>query len=151
MAGTRYSISVDDGQIRERLNTLIQQGTDLTPAFQDIGEMLLISHSERWDKQVSPEGEPWQALSPDYKARKKRSADLILVLNRHLGRELNYNASAHSFEFGTPYEYGAIHHFGGTPEMRPQNAAIPARPWLGVSDDDKTEIFDILGYLFLEQ
>ena len=29
--------------------------------------------------------------------------------------------------------------------MRPQNDAIPARPWLGVSDEDTEQIYQILG------
>ncbi|MFC1508036.1 phage virion morphogenesis protein, partial [Pseudomonadota bacterium] len=118
-----------------RLNELLVRGQNLKPAFQDIGEMLLLSHNERWAKQESPDGQPWQSLSEDYKKRKKKNQSLILVLNQHLGRELNYQAQPQSFEFGTNYEYGAIHHFGGSSDMRPQNAAIPARPWLGVSDD----------------
>ncbi|UTV30170.1 phage virion morphogenesis protein [Photobacterium atrarenae] len=146
MAGSRYTITLE-GQdlIQERINQLLQAGANLQPAFQDIGEMLLISHDERWSRQVSPDGEPWQPLSENYKVRKKKHQDLILVLNQHLNRELNYQATPQSFEFGTNYEYGAIHHFGGSPEMRPQNAAIPARPWLGVSQDDIEEIYDILG------
>ncbi|WP_413466708.1 phage virion morphogenesis protein [Photobacterium sp.] len=37
-----------------------------------------------------------------------------------------------SFAFGTPLEYGAIHHYGGKADMSPQNTVVPTRPWLGV-------------------
>nr|WP_086938885.1 phage virion morphogenesis protein [Thaumasiovibrio occultus] len=62
----------------------------------------------------------------------------------NLSRELNYSADDDSLEFGTNCEYGAIHHFGGSPDMRPANAAIPARPWLGASADDLDDIAQIL-------
>ncbi|OZS41961.1 phage virion morphogenesis protein [Photobacterium sanguinicancri] len=146
MVGVNYSIRLDGIEhIRERINELLTRGQNLEPAFQDIGEMLLLSHNERWAKQESPDGQPWQPLSEGYKKRKKKNQSLILVLNQHLGRELNYNAWRTGITFGTPYEYGAIHHFGGTSDMRPQNAAIPARPWLGVSDEDTEQIYQILG------
>ncbi|MGF1680213.1 phage virion morphogenesis protein [Photobacterium minamisatsumaniensis] len=145
MAGANYSIRLDGIEyIRERINELLTRGQNLEPAFQDIGEMLLLSHNERWAKQESPNGQPWQSLNEDYKKRKKKNQSLILVLNQHLGRELNYSAWRIGMTFGTPYEYGAIHHFGGSPEMRPQNAAIPTRPWLGVSDVDTEQIYQIL-------
>ncbi|MGF1688712.1 phage virion morphogenesis protein [Photobacterium japonica] len=156
MAGARYTITIDGQEaIQKRINHLLQAGTNLQPAFQDIGEMLLISHSDRWERQVSPDGVPWAALSDDYKKRKKKNQSLILVLNQHLGRELNYLASPQAFEFGTNSEYGAIHHFGGSllsqGIARPQNAAIPARPWLGVSQDDISEIYDILGDFLMDK
>ncbi|MGF1727202.1 phage virion morphogenesis protein [Photobacterium nomapromontoriensis] len=152
MAGACYTITIDGQEaIQQRINHLLQAGTNLQPAFQDIGEMLLISHSDCWERQVSPDGVPWAALNDDYKKRKKKNQSLILVLNQHLGRELNYLASPQAFEFGTNSEYGAIHHFGGSTEMRPQNAAIPARPWLGVSQDDISEIYDILGDFLLDK
>ncbi|ELR65856.1 phage virion morphogenesis protein [Photobacterium marinum] len=151
MAGARYTVTFEGQvQIQKQINQLIQKGTNLQPAFQDIGEMLLISHSDRWEKQISPDGTPWAPLSEGYKQRKKKNQDIILVLNHHLGRELNYLAQPQLFEFGTNYEYGAIHHFGGSTEMRPPNVAVPARPWLGVSNDDLEEIYQILGD-FLQQ
>ncbi|WP_413112384.1 phage virion morphogenesis protein [Thaumasiovibrio sp. DFM-14] len=33
---------------------------------------------------------------------------------------------------------------GGTPDMHPQNAAIPARPWLGTSSDDIDAISEMI-------
>lgn len=145
MAGVRLTVDEKGlALIRERMSAFVAQGQDLRPAFRDIGELLLLSHDERWTRQESPDGTPWVPLSDNYAKRKKRNSDLILVLNRHLSRELVYDVSEQRFEFGTNYEYGAIHHFGGSPEMRPQNAAIPARPWLGASDEDLQEIANIL-------
>ncbi len=144
MAGATYSVSINDAAIKTRLNELLASVTDLTPVFASIGEMLLISHDERFSKQVSPDGSAWAPLSEEYKKRKKKNADTILTLNSILRGSLTYHASSSNLLFGTPMEYGAIHQFGGSTTMRPQNAAIPQREWLGVSDDDKSEILIML-------
>ena len=146
MAGVTYQLELDGIEaVQAKLNELLARGQNLQPAMADIGEMLLLSHDERWRDQVAPDGTPWAPLSQDYKARKKKNQDTILVLNDILRSHLNYDAGPASLEFGTPSEYGAIHHFGGSEDMRPQNAAIPARPWLGTSQDDLDQIYDILG------
>ena len=49
--------------------------------------------------------------------------------HRHPRFEFEFTeADGHTLLFGTPSEYGAIHHFGGSSGMSPQNAAIPTRP-----------------------
>lgn len=144
MSGANYSVSINDAAIKTRLNELLANATDLAPVFASIGEMLLISHDERFSKQVSPDGSAWAPLSEEYKQRKKKNADTILTLNSILRGSLAYHASSTDLLFGTPMEYGAIHQFGGTPTMRPQNAAIPQREWLGVSSEDKSEIIMML-------
>ncbi|WP_087022430.1 phage virion morphogenesis protein [Thaumasiovibrio subtropicus] len=149
MVGVTFSLAAEEAAngiatIRSQLNTLVKQGQDIQPLLQEIGEYLLLAHDERWQKQQSPDGEPWQPLSPDYATTKSRNPNLILVLNRHLSRELSYDTSQDELQFGTNYEYGAIHHFGGTPIMRPQNAAIPARPWLGASEEDLQVISEMV-------
>ncbi|EOX1534567.1 phage virion morphogenesis protein [Vibrio cholerae] len=146
MAGVTLSINVSDVEaIRSHINQFAERGQNMSPALRDIGEHLLLSHHERWQQQQSPDGTPWAPLSPKYQKRKKKHADLILVLNQHLSSSsLNYDVDPLGLSFGTSSEYGAIHHFGGSPEMRPSNAAIPARPWLGLSESDFDEIAQIL-------
>ena len=59
---------------------------------------------------------------------------------------------ADSVEAGSNLVYAAIHQAGGTEDMAPRNAAIPARPYLGLSDDELAEaqeiIIDWLGSAF---
>lgn len=148
------------------------------PLFRDIGEYLLIAHHQRFNDQKSPAGEKWQALSPRYKARKKKNKDKILRLDGRLANDLRYQVSDTELLFGSNKPYAAIHHFGGEIPIaaRSQQAyfkrakngevknrfvkksqsnfaewvtiksyviKIPARPWLGVSDDDANEIIAI--------
>lgn len=48
-----------------------------------------------------------------------------------------------SVSWGTNVLYGAIQHFGGR-AGKGHRARIPARPYLGVSDDDRTELLTIV-------
>lgn len=137
-AASRISIEIESAEVRRTLQALLAAAGDLKPAFADIGEHLLISHRERWQRHVDPEGRPWRPLSPAYKERKKRNRDRILVLNNYLLGTVRYQVTDAALETGTDRVYGATHQFG-----RPERH-IPPRPWLGVSAEDETEILAIL-------
>lgn len=143
MAGAKLTIDANGLEdITKRLNMLINKGEDMSDLFAEIGELLLISHHERFMQGVSPDGIPWEPLSPIYAERKEKHKDDILRLNDILSGTLTYDASSDGLLFGTPEVYGAIHQWGGTPDMRPQNADIPAREWLGLSENDSSAILD---------
>jgi len=150
MAGVQLSIQPDGLEaVQKQLQKLIERGDNLQPLFADIGEMLILSHDQRFRDQVSPDGQAWQPLSESYREKKRKNKDTILKLNDHLGREFNYVTTGKDLFFGTPYEYGALHHFGGTPDMPAGPAAVPARPWLGISQEDINEIYSIVGDFLL--
>ncbi|WP_273152819.1 phage virion morphogenesis protein [Methylophaga thiooxydans] len=146
MAGASISIdySFPDKAIAARLRALVDAGEDLEPAFIDIGEGLLNSTHDRWDQQVDPEGNPWEPLDPKYQARKKKNADKVLVLEGFMRDTLAYNTSSQSMEMGTNLIQGATHQFGD------DDRGIPARPYLGVSEDDEQMIIDTLHDHFQE-
>lgn len=136
MAGAFLEIHLDDRQVRDGLQQLEAKLGNLTPFFRDVGEALLNSTRERFTAQQAPDGSPWARLSPDYQARKRQHADLILTLNGYLRGTLNDQASKDTLRIGTPLVYGATHQFGRGP--------IPARPFLGLSDDDTAMLLDAL-------
>ncbi len=140
MAGASLSIDYqfDDRQVVELLDQITQQTDNMQPVFADIGEYLLLSHAERFEAQVDPDGNPWEPLDEKYKARKPKNQDLILILDGYLSGTLAYNASQDGLEFGTPRIQGASMHFGDP------DRGIPARPWLGLSTDDEQEVLEIL-------
>lgn len=140
MAGSalRLDVRYDDRQIQRALARLQDAAGDLSPALRDIGEHLMLSHDQRFRDQVDPEGNPWQPLSSRYRARKKKNPNKILIRDVMLSATLNYQVEGQALRFGTPLIYGATHQFGD-PER-----GIPARPFLGISDEDKTVILDIL-------
>jgi phage virion morphogenesis protein len=139
MAGSFVKLdTVGEEGIRAALAGLKRRGQNLAPVFADIGEFLQLQHDERFRKQISPEGDPWAPLNPKYLARKKRNKRRILVLDDVLAGTLHYQATAESLMFGTDRVYGATHQFG-----RPE-AGIPARPFLGLSSDDESEVMRLI-------
>lgn len=144
MAGASVSIDIDDEEVVAVLRQLQEKTEDLSEAFADIGEYLLDSHKDRFDQQTAPDGTPWAPLSPAYKKRKKKNADQILLLEGHLKTTLRYQASATDLLLGTNRIQGATHQFGD------DERGIPARPFLGLSDDDRDEVVAILGEFLLD-
>ena len=49
-----------------------------------------------------------------------------------------------SVEVGTNVVYGAIHQFGGAAGRKDRRVTIPARPFHGVSNEDRTELLAII-------
>ena len=141
MAGSFISIDLlgaDD--ITKQLNRLLRQTNDLAPTLRDIGEYLLESTQQRFDDQVSPDGEPWELLSA--KTVKKKAltgqSDKILRGYGTLADTLNYQLNNDQLMFGSVMEYAASHQFGR------DGGNIPERAFLGFSAGDKGEILDIL-------
>ncbi|MDX8378241.1 MAG: phage virion morphogenesis protein, partial [Mariprofundales bacterium] len=111
MAGAH--IILDDSAINQVLQHLLNAVTDLTPAMREIGEMLKLSHDDRFREQVSSDGEAWAPLSENTKKRKpEHLQDKILQLSGALRLNLAYNADNNGLEFGSNAIYAATHQFG---------------------------------------
>lgn len=141
MAGSFIRLESDSSEVRVLLADILQKVLYPAPVLEEIGEYLLLSHDDRWDRRISPGGEPWVKPSPGYakhKAAAGKSPADILELEGNLRRLLRYQVTGDGLEFGTDRPYGAAHQFG-----RPERN-LPARPWLGISDSDEAAILDIL-------
>jgi phage virion morphogenesis protein len=165
MPGARVEIEFDDKAVIDVLTRaearLAPDGMETMLSY--IGEYLLRSTRERAEREVSPSGAAWDPLEPSYAKwkQKKRPGAKILHFDFHmLGDQLSHQVEGDTLYVGTNARYGAIHQFGGTIKHaaygRVRDKAIipehetgmPARPWLGVSDDDADEIKQItLDYL----
>ena len=139
------------GEVERRLNALVRAGADLTPAMEDIGQHLLNTTRERFVEEKDPEGNAWHPLSEATKARKKRNVDKILTRDAYL-RNIVTRASRDSVEVGSPRIYAGTHQFGaekgafgstGRGSPIPWGG-IPARPFLGLSADDRDEIGELV-------
>lgn len=128
---------------------------DMSGLFEHMGEVLLDIHEARFNAQESPDGIPWQALSPWYQESKPKQKDKILTLDGNLRSTLHWQIEGNTLLFGTNLIYGAIHQFGGTIKPVKGNAlnvggcpvkqvVIPARPWLGISAQDKLLLVDVV-------
>lgn len=140
MAGANISVEIDDQEVQQAMKRLTAVVGNPRIAFSDIGEYLVLSHYERWEKEQSPDGTPWAELKPDtIKRKREKSRQLdILVQDGYLRDLMRYNPSPSGLDFGTDRKYGATHHFGD------DDRGIPARPFLGLSDADQIEVVSIL-------
>lgn len=144
----RIRVHLNDERVKRAIRRATAAGVDMTPATLGIGEFLLRTTRRRFDTQESPEGVPWAPLSEDYRRRKRRNADKILTLDGYLRGGLNFRAGRDYVDIGSdriyagPHQYGAEKgEFGTTGSGKPiPFGDIPARPFLGVSDEDSDEI-----------
>ena len=153
MAGTSISITLDDAALVRQLGQLIGALTHPEPALRSIGEELQRTTQDRFDpgQKKSPDGTPWARNSPVTIARKGR--DNPLYQRGNLQNTIRYQLrGATGVEVGTNLVYGAAQQFGmvkGYAGRTRRGAPIPwgnvpARPYLGLSADDETEVVRIL-------
>lgn len=115
-----------------------------------IGETLTASTLQRFDDERGPDGRPWKR---SYRA--EAEGGQTLTDSARLKNSINYRATDRTVEVGTNVKYAAVHQEGkeikaknksalrfqiGGRWARKKSVRIPARPFLGVSDEDAEEI-----------
>ena len=139
------ALTFDDPRVIAYLERLAAAGFLNKAVFNAIGEELLLSTDARFDSQTDPDGRPWEPLNAKYAEWKRafHGHDRILKLRGYLRDTLRYQATDVSVAIGSNRIYSATHQFGGQ-TGREHKATIPARPYLGVSDDDVAAILEII-------
>jgi phage virion morphogenesis protein len=137
-------LKVDDSEIQEYLTQLQSKVQNLEPAYKIIGEYMILAIIDRYDKEITAEGQPWAALSAATIKQKQRKGKIQKILQQDgdLRRTIIYQTSPTQLEIGTNRIYAAIHQFGGQ-AGRGKKVTIQARPFLGISEADKSEIVKI--------
>lgn len=141
-------IRLIDDHARSSLERLSAALGNLTPLMSEIGEDLLISTRQRFVDEEAPSGANWAPLSQTTKKHKKRNADKILTQDGYLSGSLVTQPGVDYVDVGSPMIYASTHQygaekgeFGETSNGRPiPFGDIPARPYLGLSDDDEATI-----------
>lgn len=148
------------GRVPDKLNALARAGKNLKSAMRDIAQALEVGIGDAFSQEQDPvSGDPWAALSDNTKEarRKKRKwPGQKLVISARL---LNSMTSAYYSDeaiAGTNLIYAPTHQFGAkagefgsTRRGQPiPFGDIPARPFLGMSDDTQEEILDIINQHF---
>lgn len=159
MAGVSFTIAAPElPGIEAKLGALLARSSDLSPLMDRIGMAMETTTAERFEDGVAPDGTTWK------KGRKPTGKTLIK--DGLLKNSITHRASADRVEIGTNKVYARIHQFGGT--IRGKNGGkltfklpglgfisvdqviIPARPFLGVSSEDETEIEALTAEYLLE-
>lgn len=114
------------------------------PDLQGLGEVLGAMSESQARKRLSedkaaPDGTPWAPWSKEYAGRQKGGKS-YLEGEGNLIDSITFDVQGGRVLIGSDLEYAAIHQYGGTPDMKPGPAGIPARPYLGWGDDDLAAI-----------
>ena len=125
MAGARIEVDVKVPSLEQAAREL--DGPGLRLLLTDIGEYVLRSTRDRAQREISPDGTPWVALSPRYQRWKDRKRPGVpkLKFDFHmLGDQLSSKVAGDSVLVGTNAKYGAIHQFGGTVDHPARQSAV---------------------------
>ena len=157
MAGASITVDGSERALRQ-VSEAYEKIANPYEMFQELGVAMAERVIERFDDSVDPEGNPWPV---SLRVMTSQGGGKTLVDKALLRNSITSNATEHDVEIGTNVIYAAIHQFGGT--IRPKSAKalafnipgigfvqtqavnIPARPFLGFNDADKSEISKIAG------
>ncbi len=147
------SIRVEvDPELLDRLRGL--EEADIAGAMAAAGEAIRTSTLERFSREKDPEDRPWKKS-----IRAQRDGGKTLSASRDLATSIHVESSAKGVEVGTNKEYAAIHQFGGTIRAKgggllrfkigdqwisKKSIKMPARPYLGINEEDIREITHII-------
>jgi len=156
----------DDTQVRAAFARLEALGADTVPVRREIGEYIVDSMKRRFATSTGPDGQRWapnsqatiEAFVGRYKGSytkggrlsKKGAARVmgkkpLIGESRMLSTTLNYRLTTEGLEAGSAHPGAAMLNFGGSKSEYPHLwGDIPAREFVGLSDDDQAEILDIL-------
>lgn len=163
---------IDDEELQAALGRLIEAGTDLQPAYQDIGEALTETTKQRFQTATGPDGTAWHPNSQltllkflnkskgnfnkdgrlsSRGAGRVTSKKPLTGESKSLRTQINYRLLSDGVEIGSPMKYAAVQQFGAKQGAfgRTRRGGpipwgdIPARPFLGVSDADERSIREI--------
>ena len=140
------NVEVNDQAILAALRQLQNHTANLRPALKEIGETLKESTQQRFVNYTGPDGVMWEANSDATYERKASRSGIPLTDSGTLGDTINSKVLGNdSVMIYSPMQYAAMMQFGGTKAEFPHLwGDIPARPFLGVSDSDESEILSIL-------
>lgn len=155
MSGVR--VEGDFRKLRHSLSKL--QNFNYSALNKDIGEELKLQTADRFKKQEDPKGNPWKVS-----IRVRENGGQILSNNATLKNSIKYRAREEGVAIGTNLVYAATHQNGDEgrtirakttkglrfkingkwKNKKEVKVNIPARAFLGVSDENLADINEIL-------
>lgn len=104
-----------------------------------VGGLIESQTRARFDDRRAPDGSPWADWTPDYAADRKKGQTL-LVASGAFRDSIAWDLTPDELRVGSNMVFAALHQWGGTDDMAPGPAAVPAREWLGLSAANIDEI-----------
>jgi phage virion morphogenesis protein len=148
------SIEYNDPEVIEALGRLAALLDDMSPAMHKIGGYMRDQTEDRFKTETDPLGNPWAPRSAvtlrAYEQRAKKPGEQaswggVLHYSGQLSGNIFSESGPDWARIGSPEPYAAMMQFGGTKSAFPHLwGDIPARPYLGVSEEDHSGILDII-------
>ena len=151
MAGSVVTIQDDELKaLSSRLKEMALKPSDRKQLLHDIGVEMESQTKERFQTKTSPDGDDWAEIAQSTKNfyRKKYGSEnpgkgtLWRLSSVPMIDTVTSEVSSWSVLVGAVKVYAAVHQYGWSERN------IPARPYLGLSNDDKADIIGIInGFL----
>lgn len=157
MAGVVLEIDFNTAGAGQAFAALRLATSDLRPMLEDVGAEVESSTLERFETNIAPDGTAWPQ---SYRAQLEGTP--TLVDEGFLRDSLNYQVDGDAVVIaagGPAAPYAAVHQVGATITAKGEalrfqladggfitakSVRIPARPYLGVSEADRSAILDII-------
>lgn len=153
------SITIDDRQVLDALRDLQRRAADTRPAMQEIGEYLVETTKRRFAASRGPDGQRWERsrdvtmqrylshFGAKNRAARAGAKKPLIGETRSLSTTIDYRLIPGGVEVGSPMQYASTHQFGARQGQfgRTRRGGpipwgdIPARPFLGLSGDDRVD------------
>lgn len=130
----KSGVSLSWGGFDKALGKAAHKLANTQPLMETIGEVLVSGTLQRFQDEEDPDGKKWK---PSIRAME--TGDKTLSDTGRLQRSIDYAATSDTVMVGTNVVYGRIHQLGGK-TGKGHKVDMPARPYLGVSEEDMKEI-----------
>ncbi len=138
-----FYFGIADREFLKALNRMANHADNPNPCLKAIGEDLIESTKKRFETATAPDGTQWKDNAPVTIARKGKNKPLIET--HTLKDTINYQIHGDTLVIGSTQKYAAMQQFGGTKsEFAYLWGDIPARPYLGISPEDETNILNTI-------
>lgn len=139
MSGVTLSLTTPDlDQAIARLKGIA--GFEMAELVDDAGAILESSTRARFETKVAPDGTDWAPWSEAYDETRNHGVHSLLVEEGDLLDSIASYSTGDEVMIGSNLVYAAHHQLGGE-EI---GTGIPARPYLGMSDEDELDLRDLV-------
>lgn len=136
MAGANFKM--DWGGLDRMVGSAMGKAARTKSVMSELGETMVSSTVERFESSTAPDGTPWKPSK-----RAENEGGKTLVDKAVLVGSIGYEASSHDVLWGSSDVRARIHQEGGK-TGRGHAVEMPARPFVGISEDDIKEARAIL-------
>ncbi len=127
-------VSLSWGGFDKALTKAAHKVTDTQPLMESVGEALVSGTLQRFQDEEDPWGQKWRKSK-----RAEKKGGRTLTDTARLRRSIDYAATPDKVMVGSNVKYARIHQLGGK-TGKGHAVDMPARPYLGVSEDDMEEV-----------